>query len=155
MIATSFSNCAKALDAYKALRSFFLCLNVDMTGVAIGKDIAVCTSEMSLVNYIDYYAKNIGYVIDVSQGVYSSDSTPFAYHGVPAVSFARISGRGGAEIHSRRDQLKLINSVYLEKTIVFISKLADNLIKSVYFPVPKTMPQNMKDELDKYLGNKK
>ena len=126
-----------------------------MTGVPVGRDIAVCTSEMSLVNYIDYFAKNIGYVIDTKQGVYSSDSTPFAYHGVPAVSFARISSRGGAEIHSRRDVLKLINPVYLEKTIVFMSKIADTLIKSVYFPVPKTMPQNMKDELDKYLGNKK
>ena len=75
-----------------------LCLNVDMTGVPLGRDIAVCTSEMSLVNYIDYYAKNIGFVIDTNQGVYSSDSTPFAYNNVPAVSFARIAPRGGAEI---------------------------------------------------------
>ena len=137
------------LDKYK------LCINVDMTGVPLGKDIAVCTSEMSFVNYIDYYAKNIGFMIDTNQGVYSSDSTPFAYHNVPAVSFARISSRGGAEIHSRKDVIETIDPVYLEKTIVFISSLADNLVNSVYFPVPKTMPQNMKDELDKYLGNKK
>ena len=110
---------------------------------------------MSLVNYIDYYAKNIGFVIDAGQDVYSSDSTPFAYNNVPAVSFARISPRGGAKIHSRKDVLKLIDPAYLEKTIVFISSLADNLINSVYFPVPKSMPQNMKDELDKYLGIKK
>ena len=102
-----------------------------------------------------YYAKNIGFVIDTNQGVYSSDSTPFAYNNVPAVSFARISPRGGAEIHSRKDVIETVDPAYLEKTIVFISSLADNLIGSVYFPVPKTMPQNMKDELDKYLGNKK
>lgn len=137
------------------LEKYKLCINVDMTGVPLGKDIAVCTSEMSFVNYIDYYAKNIGFVIDANQGVYSSDSTPFAYNNVPAVSFARIAPRGGAEIHSRKDVIKTIDPLYLEKTIVFISSLADNLINSVYFPVPKTMPQNMKDELDKYLGNKK
>ena len=137
------------------LENYKLCINVDMTGVVLGKDIAVCTSEMSFVNYIDYYAKNIGFVIDASQGVYSSDSTPFAYHNVPAVSFARISSRGGAEIHSRKDVIKTIDPQYLEKTILFISDLAHNLVNSVYFPVPKTMPQNMKDELDKYLGNKK
>lgn len=137
------------------LENYKLCLNVDMTGVPLGRDIAVCTSEMSLVNYIDYYAKTTGYVIETSQGVYSSDSTPFAYHGVPAVSFARIAPRGGAEIHSRRDVIKLINPVYLEKTILFMADIASNLINSIYFPVPKTMPQNMKDELDKYLGNKK
>ena len=137
------------------LENYKLCINVDMTGVPLGRDIAVCTSEISLVNYIDYYAKNIGFVIDASQGVYSSDSTPFAYNNVPAVSFARISPRGGAEIHSRKDVIETVDPTYLEKTIVFISSLADNLIGSVYFPVPKTMPQNMKDELDKYLGNKK
>ena len=137
------------------LENYKLCINVDMTGVTLGKDIAVCTSEMSFVNYIDYYAKNIGFVIDSNQGVYSSDSTPFAYNNVPAVSFARISSRGGAEIHSRKDVIKLIEPSYLEKTIVFINSLADNLVNSVYFPVPKTMPQNMRDELDKYLGNKK
>lgn len=137
------------------LEKYKLCLNVDMTGVPLGRDIAVCTSEMSLVNYIDYYAKNVGYIIDASQGVYSSDSTPFAYNNVPAVSFARISPRGGAEIHSRKDVIKLISPIYLEKTILFMTDIAENLINSVYFPVPKTMPQNMKDELDKYLGNKK
>ena len=137
------------------LENYKLCINVDMTGVVLGKDIAVCTSEMSFVNYIDYFAKNIGFVIETSQGVYSSDSTPFAYHGVPAVSFARISSRGGAEIHSRKDVIKTIDPMYLEKTIVFMSKISKELVNSVYFPVPKTMPQNMKDDLDKYLGNKK
>ena len=137
------------------LENYKLCINVDMTGVALGKDIAVCTSEMSFVNYIDYFAKNVGFVIDSNQGVYSSDSTPFAFNNVPAVSFARISPRGGAEIHSRKDIIKTIDPLYLEKTILFITQLSENLINSVYFPVPKTMPQNMKDELDKYLGNKK
>ena len=144
------------VNAHKdELENYKLCINVDMTGVVIGKDIAVCTSEMSLVNYIDYYAKNVGFVIEASQGVYSSDSTPFAYHNVPAISFARISSRGGAEIHSRKDVIKYISPVYLEKTINFINSFAENMIESIYFPVPKTMPQNMKDELDKYLGNKK
>ena len=137
------------------LENYLLCLNVDMTGVPLGKDIAVCTSEMSLVQYIDYFAKINGYVCEASQGVYSSDSTPFANKNVPAVSFARISPRGGAEIHSRKDVLDLIQPDYLEKTILFIANLSNQLINSEYFPVPKSMPQNMKDELDKYLGVKK
>lgn len=137
------------------LKNYKLCINVDMTGVVIGKDIAVCTSENSLVNFIDYLGKKEGFIISVSQGVYSSDSTPFANKDVPAVSFARIAPRGGAEIHSRKDILSLIKPLYLEKTINFIEKFADEMINSVYFPVPKTMPQNMKDDLDKYLGVKK
>ena len=137
------------------LENYKLNINVDMTGIVLGKDIAVCTSEMSLPNYIDYFAKTIGFTIETNQGVYSSDSTPFAYNNVPAISFARISSRGGAEIHSRKDVIDFISPEYLEKTIDFINKFAENVINSVYFPVPKTMPQNMKDELDKYLGNKK
>ena len=137
------------------LENYKLCLNVDMTGVALGKDIAVCTSENSLVDYIDYFAKTVGFVIETRQGVYSSDSTPFANANVPAVSFARISARGGAEIHSRKDVIDYIHPKYLENTIVFICQVAETLINSVYFPVPKSMPNNMKDELDKYLGVKK
>ena len=137
------------------LENYKLNINVDMTGIVLGRDIAVCTSEMSLPNYIDYFAKTTGFVIETSQGVYSSDSTPFAYNDVPAISFARISSRGGAEIHSRKDVIDFIKPQYLENTINFINKFAENVINSVYFPVPKSMPQNMKDELDKYLGNKK
>ena len=136
------------------LEKYKLCLNVDMTGVVLGKEIAVCTSDNSLVNYIDYYSKVNGYLVETRQGVYSSDSTPFAYNNVPAVSFARISPRGGAEIHSRKDVIRNINPKYLEKTIFFMQDLASNLINSTYFPVPKSMPQNMKDELNKYLGIK-
>ena len=137
------------------LENYKLCINVDMTGVALGKDIAVCTSENSLVDYIDYFAKTVGFVIETKQGVYSSDSTPFANANVPAVSFARISARGGAEIHSRKDVIDYIHPKYLENTIVFICQIAETLVNSVYFPVPKSMPNNMKDELDKYLGVKK
>ena len=128
---------------------------ISENSVALGKDIAVCTSENSLVDYIDYFAKTVGFVIETRQGVYSSDSTPFANANVPAVSFARISARGGAEIHSRKDVIDYIHPKYLENTIVFICQIAETLVNSVYFPVPKSMPNNMKDELDKYLGVKK
>ncbi|MDE5856401.1 MAG: M28 family peptidase, partial [Anaeroplasmataceae bacterium] len=83
-------------DVHKEeLLDYKLCINVDMTGVVIGKDIACCTSEMSLVNYINYMGCEVGFPITAKQGVYSSDSTPFADPGVPAISFARLAPRGG------------------------------------------------------------
>ena len=45
----------------------------------------------SLVNYIKYLGCEVGFPIQVRQGVYSSDSTPFADNGIPSVSFARIA----------------------------------------------------------------
>ena len=48
----------------EALENYKFCLNVDMIGVTIGFDIACCTANNSLVNYIkylggDFYEKNI------------------------------------------------------------------------------------------------
>ena len=59
-------------DAHQEeLLDYKLCINVDMTGVVIGKDIACCTSEMSLVNYINNMGCVVGFPINSKQGVYS------------------------------------------------------------------------------------
>ena len=132
------------LDSYK------LCINVDMTGVVLGFDIACCTSENDLVSYISYLAKEKGFDIRAKQGVYSSDSTPFADNGIPAVSFARIAPMGGAEIHSRKDVLNFLDAKNYYKTCEFIEYFADRVVNAQIVPVNKVIPNNMKDELDYY-----
>lgn len=142
-------------EAHKEeLSNYKLCINVDMTGVVIGKDIACCTSEMSLVHYLNYMGKEVGFPIAVKQGVYSSDSTPFADHGVPALSFARLAPRGGAEIHSRKDVLDFLDEKNYYRTASFIIEFAKRMDSSIYFPVDDTIPEEMKKELDIYLGRK-
>lgn len=138
----------------KELIEYKLCINVDMTGVVIGKDIACCTSEMALVNYINYLGYEYGFPILAKQGVYSSDSTSFADQGVPAISFARIAPRGGAEIHSRKDVLDFLDQENYYKTAEFLIHFAEHMIESVYFPVGSDIPEEMKKELDIYLGRK-
>ena len=139
-------------DHKDILDKIVLNINLDMTGVVLGKDIAVCTAENSLVNYIDYMGKEIGFPIRVRQGVYSSDSTPFADNGIPAVSFARISANGGAEIHTRKDVIDFITPEYLDNTISFLKEFSNRVVNSHTFPVERSIPKNMKEELDKYLG---
>ncbi|MCI5745155.1 MAG: M28 family metallopeptidase [Erysipelotrichaceae bacterium] len=136
------------------LKDYKLCINVDMTGVLIGKDIACCTSEKALVDYINYMGNEVGFNIKASQGVYSSDSTPFADKGVPSISFARISAKGGMEIHSRKDVVDFIDENTFYKTCEFINMFANRMINSVNFPVNKVIPEEMKKELDIYLGRK-
>lgn len=138
----------------EALKNYEFVVNVDMTGVVLGYDIAVCTSEKSLVSYIDYLGKKVGFPIKPRQGVYSSDSTPFADSGVPALSFARIAPRGGAEIHSRKDISKFLDSKNYYKTASFITDFTERIANSVVMPIPQTIPDNMKLELDYYLGRK-
>ena len=136
------------------LKNYKLCINVDMTGVVLGRDIACCTSKESLVNYINYMGKEVGFNITARQGVYSSDSTPFADKGVPSLSFARLAPRGGAEIHSRKDVMDFLDSKNYYETCEFINAFASRMINSKVFPVEQSIPDNMKNELDIYLGRK-
>ncbi|MGN1398504.1 MAG: M20/M25/M40 family metallo-hydrolase [Erysipelotrichaceae bacterium] len=136
------------------LSQYCLNINVDMVAVTIGYDIACATSGMDLVNYINYEGKINGFAIMAKQGVYSSDSTPFADKGVPAVSFARIAPNGGAVIHSKKDVIDFLSEANYYSTCDFITKFAERLINSACFPVKREIPENMKEELDYYNGRK-
>lgn len=136
------------------LEQYKLCINVDMTGVVLGYDLACCTSEMALVNYLNYFSLEQGFSLKAYQGVYSSDSTPFADHGIPAVSFARIAPAGGAQIHSRRDVLTYLDSKNYYKTADFIINFATKMDKAYMLPVERVIPNNMKDEIDYYYFRK-
>lgn len=136
------------------LSKYKFCLNIDMIGVTIGFDIACCTANQSLVNAINYYGCEVGFPIQAKQGVYSSDSSPFADNGIPSVSFARLAPQGGAVIHSRKDVIDYLEEENYYKSCDFIAKFLSRLVNSVAFPVEKEIPENMKQELDYYFGRK-
>ena len=129
-----------------------LCVNIDMIGTIMGSRIAVSTADMSLVHFIDYYGKMVGFPINSSQGVYSSDSTPFADAGVPAMSFARWTNSDTGRFHCRYDVMEHLSKRMLKEDIEFISQFTETMANAYVIPVVREMPQNMKDELDKYLG---
>lgn len=135
-------------------KTYKLNINVDMTGVTIGFDLACVTGPQSLVDNIAYYGKEIGFAIKTRQGVYSSDSSPFADVGIPAISFARLAPAGGAQIHSHRDVIERLAAEPYYKTCDFIADISSKWINSVCFPVPKEVPENMKTELDYYFFRK-
>ena len=137
------------------LEKYRLCINIDMIGVTLGHDIACCSSEASLVSFIEYLGCEVGFPIGVRKGVYSSDSTPFADNGIPALSFARIAPRGGAEIHSRKDVIDYLSEDNYYKTTDFITTFAERLINSVVFPVERKIPNEIKDEIDTYFRREK
>jgi len=126
-------------------------VNVDMVGATIGYDLAVATAEQALVDYLKYLSRIKGFALTVKQDVYSSDSTPFADAGVPAVSFARLSPKGGATIHSRDDVIERLSEANYIKTCDFIFDFANTLVCSEIFPIGREIPDNMKKELDYYL----
>lgn len=142
-------------EAHKEeLKNYKLCVNIDMIGVTLGFDIACCTSNMSLVNFIKYFGAMVGFPIQVRQGVYSSDSTPFADNGVPALSFARIAPQGGAVIHSRKDVMDFLEEDNYYRTCDFIADFSQKMVSAVAFPVEQEIPGNMKEEIEFYFGRK-
>ena len=129
-------------------------INVDMVAVTIGADCACVTGENEIISNIKYVSKELGFPIHTWQGVYSSDSTPFADKGVPAISFARLAKQGGATIHSHDDVIERLSEENYIKTCDFIISLVSRWINAYKFPIEKVMPENMKDELDYYLLRK-
>lgn len=136
------------------LKKYVLNINCDMIGVTIGNDIACVSANNSLVNFINYTGLINGFAISARQGVYSSDSTPFADSGVPSLSFARLSPTGGAVIHSHKDVMDYLSEANYYKTLDFWAMLSSMLVNSVAFPVEREIPSNVKDDLDKYMGRK-
>lgn len=137
------------------LESIVLNVNLDMIGCIMGKFIAVCTTEDKLVPYIQYFSSEKGFSCTVRQDVYSSDSTPFADKGIPAVSFARIAPSNTATIHNRYDTKELMSMSQLAGDIAFISAFIDRIANAVMCPIARQIPDNMKEKLDEYLNRKR
>ena len=137
------------------LKKFVLNINLDMIGSVMGKFIACCTSVEKLVHYISYMAAELGFGLESRQGVYSSDSTPFADKGVPAVSFARLAPHNTATIHNSYDTAALLTGEHMAADIAFITAFASRMANAAHCPVAREMPENMKEKLDYYLLRKR
>ena len=137
------------------LKNVVLNINLDMIGSVMGKFIACCTSEEKLVHYITYMASELGFGMEARQGVYSSDSTPFADKGVPAVSFARIAPQNTATIHNSYDTIAVMKGEHMVKDIEFIVAFTQRMACAQRCPVAREMPDNMKEKLDIYLNRKR
>lgn len=136
-------------DHKDELEQIKLVVNVDMIGTILGNRIAVSTADMSLVHFTDYYAKMVGFPLESSQDVYSSDSTPFADAGVPAITFARGSA-GTSRIHCHFDVMEHLSKKMLQEDTEFIVNYVDAMANSYVIPVVREIPDNMKEAIDKY-----
>ena len=137
------------------LKDIVLNINLDMIGCIMGKFIACCTTEEALTHYLKYIGCEQGFGISVQQDVYSSDSTPFADKGVPALSFARIAPGNTATIHNRYDTLAVMKGEQMVEDIAFILHFTERMANAACCPVKREIPDNMKEKLDIYLNRKR
>ena len=137
------------------LKKVALNINLDMIGCIMGKFISCCTTEEALVSYMNYFSFEKGFPVASKQDVYSSDSTPFADKGVPALSFARIAPPNTATIHNSYDTMAVMSGEQMCQDIDFIIAFTDRMANAAKCPVEKKIPDNMKEKLDIYLTRKR
>ncbi len=146
---------AYVADHKDLLDKIVLNVNLDMIGCIMGEFKACCTSEEKLVTYIEYLAKIQGFGMKAYQDVYSSDSTPMADNGIPAVSFVRWAPPCTTSFHDSYDTLAVMSAKQMAADIDFINVFVDSMANAKQMPVAKEMPDNMKEKLDYYLMRKR
>ena len=137
------------------LEKIVLNINLDMIGSVMGKFIAACTSEEKLAHYIEYMGREVGFPVGAKQDIYSSDSSPFADQGIPAVSFARLAPNHTGTIHNSYDTYQLLKAEQMAQDIDFLVAFTDRMANAAMCPVARTVPDNMKEKLDNYMGRKR
>ncbi len=136
------------LEAHK------LMINVDVGGPVLGVDRITATAEKALASYLEYFVKIHGFAAEVKQGIYSSDSIPFADSGVPGVNFSRDGAPGAAYIHDRFDTLSFLSADMLEKTTRIVLEFGKEMANAALVPVERKIPQNIVEDVEKYLYKK-
>jgi len=124
-------------------------LNLDMTGILMGWDEIDVIGEESFAHMIEYLMREHGFDAVCKRVVRASDSAVFADAGIPAIDFVR---RGKSIIHTRNDVELPLSEVAFARTQTFMRQFLCRVMNSVEFPIPRTMPQDMKAELDKHWG---
>ena len=142
-------------DHEEELAKIALNINLDMIGTIMGKFIAKVSAEEKLANYLSYMGAELSFPVSASVGVYSSDSTPFADKGVPAVSLARLASTNVAPIHCRYDRPDVLSMEQLQKDIAFIAEFTRRMAQAALCPVAREIPEKVKKELDEYLFRKR
>ena len=142
-------------DHEAELQKIVLNINLDMIGTYMGKFIACVSAEEKLSHYISYMAAEVGFPVASKTGVYSSDSTPFADKGIPAVSFARIAGGNVAPIHCRYDLKEVMSMEQLQRDIDFLAIFTNRFANAAVCPVAREIPEDIKKQLDEYLFRKR
>ncbi len=135
------------------LKDIALCINLDMIGSTMGHFDACVSAEADLVSYLRYLACEEGVSLNLYHDVYSSDSTPFADSGVPAMSFARNTSV--TPIHNRHDTSASLSLEHFKEDIAFIIAFAEKMANSKVFPVKREIPDSIKEKLDIYMCRKR
>ena len=70
------------------------------------------------------------------------------------MNFTRFGNQGAAYIHNRFDTLDFLSDEALAKTTRIVLAFAQEMANAALLPVERKIPQNMVEEVEKYLFKK-
>lgn len=137
------------------LKRHKIMINVDVAAPILGSDKCIVMGDDALEHYVRGMMRENGFPVDVSSDTYSSDSIPFADHGVAAVNFARFAAPGAGFIHDHRDTMDFLSADALGKTLRYAFTFTDKVANAPVFPFDGKVSDDMKAKVDKYLKRRK
>lgn len=139
------------------LEKHVLMINVDVAGPILGYEHAYVMGADTFKPYAEGMMSELGKPVHFDNGIYSSDSIPFADNGVPAINFAREGVPGGAFIHDRRDNLAngFMSADALAITADIVLEFAKRVVDAGVFPIERKISDSIRQKVDEYLFKKK
>jgi aminopeptidase YwaD len=129
------------------MENFRLCVNCDIAGAIIGRNMCFVSGPDSLRWYLDAMGKEFGMADEPRAAIYGSDNIPFSGAGVPACTFTREGGYS-CEIHTARDELDDIDGEHLAITGRYILAFLRRVGNAVTFPFKREFSDAMKKQVD-------
>ncbi len=127
-----------------------LCLNLDVHGAILGRNMAAILGPADLSAAVRLQAKETGVAHEVKEMVYSSDGTPLSEAGVPSISFAR-SGGTSVYLHSVRDVIDYLGPEALERSGRFVERFLRRYVtRAAVLPFDREIPEKQKKEIREY-----
>ncbi len=132
-----------------------LVFNLDVHGLLLGSNtILVCGSE-DCISSVRLLAKELGVQMKVDAGPMSSDGTPLAAAGIPAVQFGRY---GGATMygHSEKDVIDYLSPDALQTAGRFSQLYLQRYVADCpSFPFPREIPDDQIKKINEYFDRGK
>jgi hypothetical protein len=127
-----------------------LCVNVDVQGVLLGKNEAWNQGPSDLGAAVRLLSREQGPAFEVRDDVYSSDSTPLAEGGIPAISFTRF-GAASDYLHTPGDTVEYLGPQPLEAQGRVIETFLQRYVASArVLPFERKVPEEMQKKIREY-----
>ncbi|MBO5998547.1 MAG: M20/M25/M40 family metallo-hydrolase [Lachnospiraceae bacterium] len=129
-------------------------LNIDVGGSILGKELIFLAASDDTEVWVRQLLKENGYEAVTVKMVMSSDSASFNDAGIPSISIGQDAPQGGGYMHTRYDNMELIDENVLKREADFIIYLVHRLADPEVFPVPRFLPDSIRKGVIGYFGEK-